>query len=1564
MTETATVNVTINAVADIANDTQTTNEDTAVNVLVQGNDTFENANHAITGTTNGANGTVAVNNNGTAGDATDDFVVYTPNADFNGSDSFTYTVTSGGVTETATVNVTINAVADIANDTQTTNEDTAVNILVQGNDTFENANHAITGTTNGANGTVAVNNNGTAGDATDDFVVYTPNADFNGSDSFTYTVTSGGVTETATVNVTINAVADIANDTQTTNEDTAVNILVQANDTFENANHAITGTTNGANGTVAVNNNGTPGSAADDFVVYTPNLNFFGSDSFTYTITSGGVTETATVNVTINSINDVPQFAGLDNVPGYTENGAATVLDNNATVSDVELDALNAGTGNYNGAVLTLARNGGPNAQDEFGTTGTLSFSGGNVLVGATTVGTFTNANGQLQITFNANATSALADSVLQQITYLNNSEDPPLSVQINYSLNDGNTGSQGGGPTPGIGIGSITVSITPINDRPEIAGVAANASYTIGATGVLLSPALSVLDIDSNLQGGLAPDAIVNAVVKIHDFVLGDQLFVNLPTSGGFFIVDDGGGPVVTNISVQSNSLGQLVVSGSDTPGHYALVLDAVNYRSTNPDPQLGFTDRQRTITWQVNDGSAASPLFGAQTPYTTDLGPSGIATGDLNGDGALDLVTANFNDSISVLLGSTVTPGTFGAATNFTASTSPSSILLADFDHSDTLDVVVTTGTTVSILVGAGNGAFAPQADYAAGTGASALAAADFDHDGNLDLAVANSGGGDVSILLGNGGGGFAAPVNFATGAGPSGVVIGDFNRDGFEDLAVSNKTINNVAILLGDGTGNFGAATTFTTGAGTNPEALATADLNGDGFLDIVTANAATGNVSVLLGNGAGSFGGPSTFATTSSTASDVKLADVNADGKYDILVSNSGLSNLSVLLGNGNGTFASAVTFNTGLVPNGLVFGDFNRDGGLDLATSNNSGSASVLLNAGTNMSNVGTTLLAFNAPPTVDLDASGVGLNFANTFTENGAAVAIADTDTIVSDPDDAFIQSVTVTLTNAKAGDSLFLAGGLPGGIGSSINTSVPGVITVTLAGTATPADYETALELIRFSNSSDNPDTTLRDITVVASDGEGTGPTAHANITVVAVNDAPVLSGLTAGVTAPPAAGPKVLSPGAAVSDIDSTTLSSATVHVTGGGFAGENDILAVAAGGLSGTSITAAYNRGHRYADALRRRHARALPAGARQRHVPCHRCEPDQFGREPDTHDRVAAQRRVGCQQSQHRPEHIGQPRGPAGVRLQRRRQGRHPVAEPRRHAGGVAAQRHQRAVDGAAAAEPEPGLGAAGQPERSVEAVARGRLRRFQRRRQVRHPVAARERHAGCVADGRHQRAVDGAAALQSGSDLEGEGSRRLQRRRQGRHPVAERRRHAGGVADERHQRAVDGPGAFESGPELAREGRRRLQRRRQGRHPVAARQRPHRRMADERDVGAGDRRCIAERRCVLARGGRGRLQRRRQGRHPVAERQRRREGVADGRDHGHDGRHRHCQQSGPDLARQGSHRRQRRRQGRHPLAEQRRHAGRVADGRCEPAADRRRAPQSGIAVAHHLTAAGH
>ena len=118
----------------------------------------------------------------------------------------------------------------------------------------------------------------------------------------------------------------------------------------------------------------------------------------------------ATSTLTVTATNDLPLFTGLNGTPGHTEGGAAVVLDGNALLSDIELDAAN----NYDGATLTLARNGGASVQDVFGTTGTLSFSGANVLVGATVIGTVTQSGGTLAITFNANATSALVDSALR----------------------------------------------------------------------------------------------------------------------------------------------------------------------------------------------------------------------------------------------------------------------------------------------------------------------------------------------------------------------------------------------------------------------------------------------------------------------------------------------------------------------------------------------------------------------------------------------------------------------------------------------------------------------------------------------------------------------------------------------------------------------------------------------------------------------------------------------------------------------------------------------------------------------------------------------------------------------------------------------------------------------------------------------------------------------------------------------------------------------------------------------------------------------------------------------
>jgi Ca2+-binding RTX toxin-like protein len=195
------------------------------------------------------------------------------------------------------------------NDTATTNEDSAVVINILANDTDANNNispSTVVIITAPTNGSYTIN-------STTGAVTYTPNANYNGTDSFTYRVfdTTGNVSNTATVNLIINPVNDAPianNDTATTNEDTAVTISVLANDTdVDNNPRNLTSFNQGTNGTVTRNDNGTPLNLTDDTLTYTPNANYNGTDSFTYTISDGnGGNSTATVNITVNAVNDAP----------------------------------------------------------------------------------------------------------------------------------------------------------------------------------------------------------------------------------------------------------------------------------------------------------------------------------------------------------------------------------------------------------------------------------------------------------------------------------------------------------------------------------------------------------------------------------------------------------------------------------------------------------------------------------------------------------------------------------------------------------------------------------------------------------------------------------------------------------------------------------------------------------------------------------------------------------------------------------------------------------------------------------------------------------------------------------------------------------------------------------------------------------------------------------------------------------------------------------------------------------------------------------------------------------
>ncbi len=196
------------------------------------------------------------------------------------------------------------------------------------------------------------------------------------------------------------------------------------------------------------------------------------------------------------------------------------------------------------------------------------------------------------------------------------------------------------------------------------------------------------------------------------------------------------------------------------------------------------------------------------------------------------------------------------------------------------------------------------------------------------------------------------FPTSTTLSTGIEPVAIATGDFNGDGKLDLVTANAASNSISVFIGNGAGGFAAPVTYATG-GSFPDAVAVGDFNGDGKLDLVVANEHSGTVAVLLGNGNGTFGAATVFSTGGSYPDSLAVGDFNGDGKLDVVVANYGSENVSVLLGNGNGTFGAAKTsFIGGSFPESVAVGDFNGDGKLDLAVANeSSNTVSVLLGNG-------------------------------------------------------------------------------------------------------------------------------------------------------------------------------------------------------------------------------------------------------------------------------------------------------------------------------------------------------------------------------------------------------------------------------------------------------------------------------------------------------------------------------------------------------------------------------------------------------------------------------------
>ncbi len=457
----------------------------------------------------------------------------------------------------------------------------------------------------------------------------------------------------------------------------------------------------------------------------------------------------------------------------------------------------------------------------------------------------------------------------------------------------------------------------------------------------------------------------------------------------------------------------------------------------------------------WQ--DGSVASVLLGngdgtfqtAVSYSSGDVEGTFIVVADANGDGKPDLLMANacsnnYNcttGAVSVFLGNG--DGTLRSGIDYNADGWASySVAIADVNGDGKLDLLLANQCatnnscgdgTASVLLGNGDGTFQPAVSYTAGDeNALAVAAVDVNGDGKLDLLLVNEcsnncSNGSVSVLFGNGDGTFQPPVTYGSGGVYSySLAVGDVNGDGYQDLIISSQcndsnTCSNgvVSVLLRNGDGTFRVAVPYNTGA-TGTFAVAAADVNGDGKLDMIVANQCASNnscsngvISVLMGNGDGTFQSPVLYSSGGFYSYTVAIGDVNGDGHPDLVVTNQCGNNnscvsgsIGVLLGNGDGTFQTATTTTTPVIGNlqTIVLADFNGDHKLDVAT----GAGNTLL--------LGNGDGTFQSP--IALGASGAGIAVGDLNGDGRPDLAVGGV-TVLLNISGGFVFPTTITVASS-----------------------------------------------------------------------------------------------------------------------------------------------------------------------------------------------------------------------------------------------------------------------------------------------------------------------------------------------------------------------------------------------------------------------------------------------------------------------------------------------------------------------------------------------------------------
>jgi hypothetical protein len=342
--------------------------------------------------------------------------------------------------------------------------------------------------------------------------------------------------------------------------------------------------------------------------------------------------------------------------------------------------------------------------------------------------------------------------------------------------------------------------------------------------------------------------------------------------------------------------------------------------------------------FTVEVSDGTA---LFLMDSVYAVGNGPGSIIATDLNNDNRLDLVTTNaYSDNISVLLNKG--DGTFLSSVTYAAGDWPIKIVSGDLDRDHDMDLVSVNSLSydVTVFLNNGEGLFSPDSSYPVAEGPLGITIADMNSDGNLDLVVANSGAyvtsASISVLINTGDGTFASQLTYPTGLGAYAVYAADFDGDGDLDITTANSRADNISVHINNGYGTLTLSNTYTVPA--FPVSVFASDFDGDGDLDISTANRDDDNISILLNDGSGLFVFQNSYAGGDGPRATF-AGDVDNDGDQDLLVPNEFYNNIDIFLNDGSGNFSLSSGFNVGSGPMADFVADLDNDGDLDITTAN-------------------------------------------------------------------------------------------------------------------------------------------------------------------------------------------------------------------------------------------------------------------------------------------------------------------------------------------------------------------------------------------------------------------------------------------------------------------------------------------------------------------------------------------------------------------------------------------------------------------------------------------------